>query len=82
MIEKLDKGCAAILPSNHSLEKVCEMAAKDIVDLLPTIDKQIDSLAWDNKAICAGLGLCTVPCCHTRSKPEQVHFCDAIYPSP
>lgn len=51
----------------HFVEELCETVT-------PFVRKEIDSLAWSSRGVCAALQLCDVPCCLAETKPEQIHL--------
>jgi hypothetical protein len=71
-IAVLQHDCAELFPKNGTLADACEGISKDLVDVLPFLDKQGHSLAWDSGAVCAAAGRCTVHCCLSTTLPEQV----------
>lgn len=77
VIAGLQQDCGTLF--NHTLREACDALANDAVELLPFIDRELSSLAWDDEGVCAALGKCEVPCCKSDA-PEQVHL--ALRPSP
>ena len=73
-IDGLQHDCDETFPKNGTLATICRTLAKEAVGLAPFLAKQIDTLAWDDRAFCAALGQCLVPCCSTEDVPEQVHL--------
>ena len=71
-IAVLDKACDQHFNGTKGL--LCLAMSTAAVEVLPTIEKGLDSIAWDEHATCAALGACAVPCCQTRTQPEQRHL--------
>ena len=72
-ISGLQQDCDKLFPHENATAAACRGLAKDAVNLLPFIEKQLDTLAWDERALCAALGACEVPCC-TSNVPQGVHL--------
>jgi hypothetical protein len=80
-VASLQHDCDKIFPQpNSTMRQGCESLAKNAVELLPFIHKEIGTLAWDVRAVCAALGACEVPCCESDA-PEQVHLSLRAKPS-
>ena len=73
VIAELQHRCDEVFPNNSTADHACRVLAEAAVDTLPFIEKQLDMLAWDERAVCAALGKCEVDCCESDS-PEQVHI--------
>ena len=73
-IATLQHDCNKTFASKPELATACDALAQAAGGLLQEIGKQVDGLAWDGRALCAALGECTVPCCATKTAPEQVHL--------
>lgn len=73
-IAALKADCDKYANSSHVENKICKAIVQGLGELLPFITKELDSLAWDELALCAAIGLCSVPCCAAPSTPEQVHL--------
>jgi hypothetical protein len=73
-IAVLQHDCAKVFPKNGTLAEACDGISKDLVDVLPFLDEQIGTLAWDPEAVCAAAGRCTEKCCLSATKPEQIHL--------
>jgi hypothetical protein len=72
-IAALDRDCGKL--GNGTLSKVCEMVVQLVIaDLIPAVEKELSGLGWDSHATCAAIGQCEVPCCQTKTEPEQVHL--------
>jgi hypothetical protein len=65
---------AQLFKPNSTLGKACHKLGGEVIKLLPQIEKQINFLAWDYTAVCAALGECLVPCCQSKTLPEQTHI--------
>lgn len=73
-IQHLQEDCDKVFSHNSTLYKACSAIANQTVEILPFLDDQIGTLAWDNKDVCAVLNQCEVPCCKAKSTPEQIHL--------
>jgi predicted MPP superfamily phosphohydrolase len=78
-IAALHSVCGQVFNGTHAL--VCDLIATAAVDLLPKIEKGLDTIAWDSHATCAALGACSVPCCDHPTAPEQRHLSLSRRPS-
>lgn len=78
-IAQLDKLCNEHF--NGTKGVLCLAMSTAAIELLPMVEKGIDSLAWDAHATCAALGACASPCCKTRTLPEQRHLSLSRLPS-
>ena len=72
----LDADCAKLFPTDNTTKAVCDLIAKGLVALLPFIDKQLTTLAWDIPlGFCSVfVPVCTQPCCSEPYVPEQIHL--------
>ena len=72
----LDEDCSKLFPTNNVTQAVCDLIGAGLVALLPFIDKQLTTLAWDIPlGFCSVfVPVCTQPCCNEPFVPEQVHL--------
>lgn len=75
-IGALNASCTVLFPGDASMITACETLADDAAQLLPWIDKQLRTLAWDiPETFCSVfVPVCTNPCCASPYTPEQVHL--------
>ncbi len=73
--DNLQSICKMIKGLSDEQEALCEKVAAGVVKILPFIEKQTEFLAWDSpEALCALVNKCTINCCETDDKPEQIRL--------
>lgn len=80
VIAIVDSVCKKELPhaNETKLQALCEDLGKDLVDVIPDINKGLESLAWDvPKGFCSVfIPVCKQPCCSADAPttPQQRHL--------
>ena len=70
----VEQGCTVI--DDPAFKAVCDGLLSGLLALLPFLDQQLRTLAWDIPlGFCATFfPVCTIPCCETDTVPEQLHL--------
>jgi len=70
----VEQGCTVI--DDPAFKAVCDGLVTGLLELLPFLDEQLRTLAWDIPlGFCATFfPVCTIPCCLTDTSPEQLHL--------
>lgn len=71
----IEQGCSVI--GDATFEALCDALAEAMLSLLPFLDEQLKTLAWDiPEGFCSTFfPVCTVPCCAGGPyDPEQLHL--------
>ena len=70
----VEQGCTVI--DDPAFKAVCDGLLSGLLELLPFLDQQLRTLAWDIPlGFCATFfPVCTIPCCETDTVPEQLHL--------
>lgn len=68
----IQEGCTALL--DPTIESVCDSVVDGMLELLPFLDKQLNTLAWDIPlGFCSVFfPVCQINCCETPTTPEQL----------
>lgn len=68
--------CDKEFANSSSLKALCDALVKDVVDALPKIVAELDSLAWPvADGVCSVfVPVCSEPCCKTATEPEQIRL--------
>ena len=69
----INSSCPVLFPkSSH----ICDVLGEAVVnDLIPFIDKQLLTIAWDAQAFCSNfVPVCFNPCCATPTGPEKLRL--------
>ena len=71
--------CPKLFPTSKIEAEACVLFGDAIIkNLLPFIDNQLETLAWDARAVCStfifdnGVPACLNPCCATPTIPEKL----------
>ena len=70
----VEEGCTVI--DDPAFKAVCDGLVTGLLELLPFLDQQLRTLAWDIPlGFCATFfPVCTITCCLTDTSPEQLHL--------
>ncbi len=76
LIADVNGTCLKLFVKKPHEAQLCIEYGDDIVNkLLPWIDKELETLAWDAQAVCSNfVKACLNPCCNTSTVPEQLHL--------
>ena len=76
LIADVNGTCLKLFPTKPHEAALCIEFGDQIVDkLLPWIDFQLETLAWDARAVCSNfVPVCKNPCCSTDTIPEMLRL--------